>query len=113
MWIDGVERSPLVTDYDRYRRFIVQSPSAVVFWRMDDTTQMFPTNIQTNQKLITFTGGSHLGTLKYDQPTPEQLVLEGKLGDHTLRMVTTRVDHTKFLLLQRGFNWAQEYPFNR
>jgi hypothetical protein len=30
-----------------------------------------------------------------------------------MRMEARLVDHTKFLLLTRGFNWVQEVPFNR
>ena len=114
MWIDGVERAPLLTDYDRYRRFIVQSASTVVFWRMDDTPQMYPAKIQADQKLIKLTAGTtELGALKYEQPTPDQLIIQGRLGSSEVRMITTRLDHTKFFLLTRGFNWVQEYPVNR
>jgi hypothetical protein len=39
MQINGVERQPLVTDYERWRRVVVQSFGNQVFmafWRMDD-----------------------------------------------------------------------------
>ena len=109
-----MERAPLLTDYDRYRRFIVQSASTVVFWRMDDTPQMYPAKIQADQKLIKLTSGTtELGALNYEQPTPDQLIIQGTLGSREVRMITTRLDHTKFFLLTRGFNWVQEYPVNR
>ena len=35
--IDGVERSPLVTDYDCWRRLTFDVPTRMAFHRMDDT----------------------------------------------------------------------------
>ena len=37
MTIDGIERAPLVTDYERWRRVVFQSADGVTFRRMDDT----------------------------------------------------------------------------
>ena len=33
-------------------------------------------------------------------------------GD-SLHMQLRRVDHTKFLLVSRGYRWINEFPFNR
>lgn len=35
--IDGVERAPLVTNYDRFRRVVFDTPARMAFQRMDDT----------------------------------------------------------------------------
>src|SRR4029079_14929388 len=37
MYVDGVERAPLLTDWDRWRRVLVQTSSGLSFQRMDDT----------------------------------------------------------------------------
>jgi hypothetical protein len=37
MMIDGVERAPLVNDYDRWSRVIVQNTNVLIFERMDGT----------------------------------------------------------------------------
>ena len=39
--------------------------------------------------------------------------LDGDMDGHKIRMSMRLFDHTKLLLLSRGFNWVQEYPFNR
>jgi hypothetical protein len=36
MMIDGIQRLALVTDYQRWRRLIVEDATMIVFWRMDD-----------------------------------------------------------------------------
>ena len=40
-------------------------------------------------------------------------LLDGDLDGKKLHMETTDVDRTRFLLVNRGFNWIQEVPFNR
>jgi hypothetical protein len=35
------------------------------------------------------------------------------MDGHTIRMQLQRIDLNKFLILNRGFHWIQEYPFNR
>src|SRR5262249_41747712 len=45
MLINGVERAPLVTDYERWRRVVIQNATSVSFWRMDDTVLTIPGNV--------------------------------------------------------------------
>jgi hypothetical protein len=35
------------------------------------------------------------------------------MDNHKMHMQLHLVDRNKFLLVNRGFNWIQEYPFNR
>jgi hypothetical protein len=41
------------------------------------------------------------------------LILTGVIDGQRLELRTTRIDREKFLLVSRGFNWVQEFPFNR
>jgi hypothetical protein len=114
MTIDGVERSPLVTDYERWRRVIIQSPTTVAFWRMDDTFFYLGSKVDTGAKTVALSRGtSAAGSLTFQQPAADQLVFDGAIDNHKIHMETSLVDHTKFMLLSRGFNWIQEFPFNR
>jgi hypothetical protein len=42
----------------------------------------------------------------------DHVVLRGRLGADSIVARLRRVDETKFLLVQRGFHWTQEKPFN-
>ena len=53
------------------------------------------------------------GTLTYSLTAADRVVFDGTVGQHAVHMDTRLVDHTKFLLLSRGFHWVQEFPFNR
>lgn len=114
MTIDGVERAPLVTDNDRWRRVIVQNAVSMQFWHMDDTYSAVTAGTNTNTHTIALTRGQQpVGTFTFSQPAPDRLILDGTLDDHALHMETRLYDHTKMMLLTRGFHWVQEYPFNR
>ena len=118
MTINGIERAPLVTDYERWRRVVIQSPANVTFWRMDDTPLAMPARVDLAAKTVTFTQGQGdqrktVGTLAIDQPSPDKLILDGTIGGKPIRMETHLFPRENFLLVSRGFNWIQEFPFNR
>jgi len=115
MQINGVERAPLLTDWGRWRRLVVQNRTAIAFWRMDDTLAGYQATVDTTAKSIALTGANKkpIGHLRYEQPSPEALILDGDLNGQKLRLETRLVDQSKFLLLSRGFHWIQEVPFNR
>jgi hypothetical protein len=117
MQIDGVERSPLITDYGRWRRLIVQNASALSFQRMDETFGGYAATLDQTAKTITLKktpqDKTPEGTLAFQQPSPDVLVLDGQLGGHTMHLQTRLFDKNRFMLISRGFNWVQERPFNR
>ncbi len=118
MTIDGIERAALVSDYERWRRVVVQNATSVTFWRMDDTTYGLPAQVDLSAKTMTFAVGQGdqrktIGTFTIDQPAPDRLVLDGALNGKKIRMETHLFPRENFLLVNRGFNWIQELPFNR
>ena len=116
MSIDGVERAALVTDYDRWRRVVFQVPTAMMFQRMDQTFAGYGATVEMDLKRILLTKGpdaSWKTELTFDRPDADHMTLDGTMDGHKIRMQLRRFDHTKMLLLTRGFNWIQEYPFNR
>jgi hypothetical protein len=116
MSIDGQLRSPLVTDYDRWRRVVFQTPTSMSFQRMDDSLVPYTTAIDLSAgslKLTKASDKSFSAAWTFHRPTQEKLSLDGDLDGHHLHLQLQRLEHSKFLLLSRGFNWVQEYPFNR
>lgn len=121
MTIDGQVRSPLVTDYGRWRRVLFQQPTTMTFQRMDDTFQGYGAKIDTTAKTIAVTAAPNAPTapntpasiFKFQRPDPEHLILDGSLDGHAIHMETRLFDRNKLLLVSRGFNWIQERPFNR
>ncbi len=116
MRIDGIERLPLVTDYERWRRVVIQNANNVSFWRMDDTVLMMPGKVDLAARTLTLTRASDpkwKTVFVIDQPAEDRLVLDGELDGKKLHLETSYFDRKRFLLVNRGFNWIQEFPFNR
>jgi hypothetical protein len=123
MSIDGVERAPLVTDYDRWRRVVIQNTVAMSFQRMDDTFTVYGAKVDMLGKAIALTKGvpgpfnssptPPAGTLSLQQPTPERLILDGDMDGRKVRMELQHFDRSNFRLVQSRFRWVQDLPFNR
>ena len=116
MQIDGVTRSPLLTDWGRWRRLVVQNATALSFQRMDDSFTGYPAAFDMNAKTITLTKPADKNwkaTFAFSQPDPERLVLDGQMDGHRVRMETRLFDRNNFLLVKTGFHFVQEAPFNR
>jgi hypothetical protein len=112
---DGNVRAPLVTDNERYRRAVFDLVQYMAFEKMDSTFAGYGAAIDEAKKTIALTKSADKdfkGHLTY-QRDADQLTLEGQMGEHQVHMKLHRLDHTKFLLISRGFHWIQEYPFNR
>jgi uncharacterized membrane protein YphA (DoxX/SURF4 family) len=114
--VDGQLRSPLLNDYDRWRRVIFDYPNFITFQRMDDSFAFYGAAINANDKTIALTRSDDKnwkGTLTFQRVAQDQLTLDGDMDSHKIRMELELIDRTKFLLVSRGFHWIQEYPFNR
>jgi hypothetical protein len=116
MSIDGTVRAPLVTDYVRWRRVTFQSPTSASFHRMDDTFVSYAAKIDTNSRTVALTSPndkSFAANLTFEQPAADRLTLAGEMNGRAVRMQMHLVDRNSFPLINRGFHWIQEYPFNR
>jgi hypothetical protein len=115
MVIDGQTRSPLVTDYGRWRRVLIQTGAAITFQRMDDTVLTYGAKTDMTAKTIAMTSAPDrpIGTFKFQRPEPARLILDGTLDGRAIHIEARFFDPKKFPLLTRGFNWIQERPFNR
>jgi hypothetical protein len=116
MSIDGVERAPLVTDYARWRRAIFDRPTAMSFQRMDDTFEPLGAKFDTTTRTIALTRTGVPGwqsSFAYEQAGSNRLTLIGEMNGRKIEMRLDLVPRQSMLLVSRGFNWIQEYPFNR
>ena len=115
MTIDGELRPPLVTDENRWRRVIMQTPTAAVFQRMNDTFDRYSAEFDKDGKTLKITSadGKTSSSLTYSRPASDSLALDGTLDGRLVHLELKQVDLNSFLLNSRGFHWIQEVPFNR
>jgi hypothetical protein len=127
MTIDGVERAPLLTDYDRWRRIVVQYPNSIQFQRMNDTWAGFSAVTDLAAKTLVVStlvspqaamanpasaDRKEAGRFTLDQPAPDKLILDGTVNGKRLRMETSHFDPGRFRLASADFKWVQDRPWN-
>lgn len=116
MSVDGKLRSALFTDHDRWRRVIFDFPAFTSFQRPDDIFTGYGSAINEKDLTIALTKGTDKNwkaSFTYTRPAPDQLVLNGSMDGHQIEMKLKLMDRDKFTLVNRGFHWINEYPFQR
>jgi uncharacterized membrane protein YphA (DoxX/SURF4 family) len=113
---NGVDQPPLLSDSTRIRRVIFGGLSRATFRLMSDSVERYLMKVDSVKHELALTGRfdpKDARVLSYTKVDPNHLVLTGKLGADSLVMRLRRYDENRFLLMNRGFHWIQELPFNR
>jgi hypothetical protein len=55
---------------------------------------------------------SRIAAFTFTQSATDRLTLDGELNGRKVRMLLERVDTDTFTLVNRGFHWMQEAPYN-
>jgi uncharacterized membrane protein YphA (DoxX/SURF4 family) len=111
MSIDGQMRSPLLTDYDRWRRVLFDYTTSTSFQRMDDTFVSFGSSINDQDKILSLTkAGSQnwKASFVFDRPVRDQLSLDGTMDGHKIHMQLKLFDRNKLTLVSSRFHWITE-----
>jgi hypothetical protein len=114
--IDGQPRPPLVTDAERWKRVVFVTPKLFTVQFMSDKRERYGLQFDEEKKtleLIKRDDKDWKSSLHCEQSGAEKLVLEGTFAGKKVQAKLTRVDESEFLLVNRGFHWINEYPFNR
>ncbi len=112
----GQEVPPLTTDLNRWRGLIFGPYKGAQIRMMDDSRQSYRVTVRPEEKSLTLGRTDQAEVpliLDYDLAEDGTLVLEGPYGDRPLRVVLAKVDESRYLLLNRGFHWINEQPFNK
>src|SRR5215467_2577727 len=114
--MDGQLHPPLLTDTPRWRRIVFQSPTSATFQKMDDTFVRYASAVQLSDKSLILRDTNEKepkAKLSFQRNAPGQLLLDGVMDGHAIRLRLQLVEREKYLLVNRSFHWIQEYPFNR
>jgi hypothetical protein len=115
---NGETRAPLLTDTLRWRRIGIDERNLMTLVMMDDRRIIYRVRLGSEPgKLTIEIPTSPRSTTNEDftfsHPTPDRLVLEGRLNGAQLSVQLKRTPETRLLLTTRGFHWVSEYPNNR
>jgi hypothetical protein len=95
---------------------VFDRPTFMSFVRMDDTVMTTGSKIDMDGKSISLTklaDQKWAAAFSFALPSPDQMTLTGEMDGKKIQMRLELFPREKFLLVSRGFNWIQEYPFNR
>jgi uncharacterized membrane protein YphA (DoxX/SURF4 family) len=109
---NGKEIPPLITDLNRWKTVVIQNSTFLQVRMMDDSIRGFGAVYRPADTTVTLSG-SVIGVLTYSQPDTEHVVMTGTLGGSAVVVHLRRIDPSTFLLVNRGFHWINELPFNR
>jgi len=105
----------LVTNDTLWRRIVFQYPNYFNAYRMNNTARWLSLEIDTIAKTMLVKNrrdSTDIYNLKYTLKD-SMLTLSGTHKNDTLFIKARQYDLRKFKLINRGFNWINEYPYNR
>ena len=117
--LDQVPRPPLLTENDRWQNVIFDQPNALVIQTMDGVQKRYYLRLDTaNQKFFLWSPpDKHWNaSFTYQASTPDRLILEGQFDGKHISAELQRInlsDPERFLLLNRGVHWVNQFPQNR
>ena len=116
LFIDGKSREPLATDNERWRRAIFDSPERMAFQQMDDSLARFNAQIRAKDQTLTLTKNDDKNWnahFTYNRGPGGHLEVDGNMDGHPIHMALHLKDRNQFTVVNRGFHWISEVPFNR
>jgi hypothetical protein len=114
--VDSASRPPLVTDAARWRRFVFDYQGRMSIFLMSDERVRYTVDLDPKKKSIRFTSRydpNDKFALTYLRPDGSTLQLDGMVAGRKIHALCKLEDEKQFLLMNRGFHWINERPFNR
>jgi len=109
---NGKDVPPLLTDTGRWKMVLAQNATLLQIRMMDDSARAFASVYRPAENTVVLTGGDKT-VFTYSRPDAEHLTMSGSMGGVPLVVNLRRKDPSEFLLVNRGFHWINELPFNR
>jgi hypothetical protein len=113
--VDGRPQPPRAPAAARWRRVVFGYHGTLAVQLMSDSRRRYFLDLDTAKKTLALTkldDPEWETTISYQEPAPGFLLLEGPLDGHKIRARLRRAETPKFRLVERGFHWINEYPFN-
>lgn len=106
----------LITDDQLWKRVVIQSDKYVLFYDMEDDATLYNVKsfdtIQHTMNLVKREDSTAIFNLNYTLKD-SILTLQGTHKGDTLHIEAKQYDLKKLRLINRGFHWINEYPYNR
>lgn len=104
----------LVNNFRYWQKVYIEQNDQLIARKKGNELQYYFMKIDTTKHLLSYWGRETENIeLHYSVPEKDSLSLDGKIGTENIHVTLKRKDPNEFLLINRGFHWINEYPFNR
>ena len=113
--IDGQARQPLTTDEIRWNKVLVDRFDFSIM-SMSGSRRRFSPQVDLVKKTLTLTkreDPNSKSEFTIEKTDAAHVTFEGQFDGHKIKAQLHLGEERKFLLMDRGFHWINEYPFNR
>jgi len=113
---DGKPQALTPGDSNRWFRIVLDHSNRISVEFVDAPLQRYGMELDESThtlNLVAPNDPNWKSELKYETPKPDTLVLNGTINGHPVSMTAHRKPLSDFRLLNRGFHWVSEAPFNR
>ncbi|MCQ6958143.1 hypothetical protein [Mucilaginibacter aquariorum] len=107
---------PLKTDTTRWDKLTISYEGRAKVFMSDDTSRTHDFKIDTLKHTIVmynYADTVNKAYYTYSQPQKDILQLKGTFKKDSVTINLKKIDLNKFRLINRGFHWVNEYPYNR
>ncbi len=116
MRLKGTTLPPLTTDSTRWKQMIISYEGYARVKKMNDSIANFTTVFNNKKKelVLKSTAKDSLKyVLNYNVIGKDKLVISGLRDKDSISVSFKKKDLKDFRLINRGFHWVNEYPYNR
>ena len=116
MAIDGTERAALLDDKDRWRRMVFDFVDSVSVQTMNESSTGYKCSIDEKAKTLSLmkrNDDKWKADFTFDRPAKDALEVDGTMDNHKIHAEMKLFDLNQLTLINRGFHWINEYPFQR
>jgi hypothetical protein len=117
--VDGTPKPPLLTDSDRWQNVVFDDPYVAIVQNMSGEQDRYYIQLDTNKKkfsLWSLPDARTKASFNYDNSQANRMSIDGVFGGKHLTADLQRVDMSdpdRFLLINRGVHWVNQFPNNR
>lgn len=116
MKVKGETLAPLTTDSTRWKQMVISSTGYARVKKMNDSIANFTTVFDQEKKELLLKSTDKDSTkyvLNYNVIGKDRLILSGLTEKDSISVSFKRKNLSDFKLINRGFHWVSEYPYNR
>ena len=109
----------ILTDTTRWRYLVIDTHGTAVFKMKAsnyDDLSYYMLNTDTIKKevsLVSYSDSTHVAKFRYQKIDDDKYTFQGTFKGDSLQLNTIRTDEKDLPLMNRGFHWVSEYPYNR